>query len=71
MPREQHPTVYYHGRDKLECGQHTATLSIRGQRYAYYLTSSQADTVEFLCHRGLARRALNFAKQRAKDVAKI
>lgn len=65
------PGVYYLGQSRLESGQRTVTLSINGTRYDYYLTAPQCNTVEFLCKQGLGRRALNFAKSRAKDVVKI
>lgn len=61
-------SVYYHGRNTTD---HTITLSIRGQRYEYFLTPTQADTVEHLCKRGLGRRALNYAKSRAWNVLKV
>lgn len=68
-PREQHPTVYYHGRNTTD---HTVTLSIRGQRYEYFFNSPlPCETVEQLCRKGLARRALNYAKSRAYSVLKI
>lgn len=68
--RKPHPAVCYHGREQ-ELSVHRVTLSIRGQRYAYTLTPSQCDTVEFLCRKGLGRRALNFAKSRARNVDRI
>jgi hypothetical protein len=66
-PTNPYPLVHYHGRNDLD---HTITLSVRGQRYEYFLTPTQCDTAEFLCKRLSARKALNFAKQRASRVVK-
>lgn len=59
------PKVHFHGHF-IDCGQHTVELSINGTRYEYALSPQQADTVEFLCRKGLALKALNFAKSRAR-----
>lgn len=68
---QQYPIVYYIGRERSPEGQHIITLAVRGIRYAYVLTSPQADTTEFLCRKVSARKALNFAKSRASEVRKI
>lgn len=62
------PGVYYLGRNTTD---HTVTLSINGQRYEYYLTPTQCDTVEYLCKKVSALKALSFAKSRAASVIKI
>lgn len=62
-----YPLVHYYGRNDLD---HTVTLSVRGIRYKYFLTSTHCDTVEFLCRTTSARKALNFAKSRASRVLK-
>lgn len=63
-----YPLVHYHGRNYTD---HTITLSVRGQRYEYFLTPQQCDTTEYLCTRVSARKALNFAKSRASRVLKV
>lgn len=62
--------VYYLGRAS-EAGTHSIALSIRGQRYEYFLLPQQCETVEQLCRKGLGRRALNYAKARAYSVLKV
>lgn len=73
MPQAQakYPLVHYHGRTDHEDGQRSVTLSVRGQRYEYFLTPQQCDTTEYLCTRVSARKALNFAKSRAQRVLKV
>lgn len=65
MPPRPRPRVLYHGRTRTPDGLHAVTLSINSRRYDYHLTSSQADTVEYLCKRISALKALGFAKSRA------
>lgn len=65
------PGVYYLGRTDHEDGQRSITLSISGIRYEYYLTLPECNTVEFLCKRVSARKALNFAKSRASRIVKV
>ena len=65
------PGVYYLGRTRTPEGDHIVTLSIRSQRYDYYLTAPQADATEYLCKRVSALKALSFAKSRARMVLKI
>ena len=68
MPPRPTCNVYYHGRNTTD---HTITLSIRGQRYEYFLLPQECETVEQLGRKGLGRRALNYAKSRAYSVLKI
>ncbi len=68
MPARPRPKVHYHGRTRLESGQHVVTLSVNGSRYDYYLANHQADTVEYLCRKVSALKALSFAKSRARMV---
>lgn len=62
------PLVLYHGRNDQD---HTVILSIARQRYEYFLTPQQCETVEQLCRKGLARRALVYAKSRARATIKM
>ena len=59
------PGIYYLGRTRTEDGQHSVTLGVSGKHYTYTLTPIQCDTVEYLCKRISALRALNYAKSRA------
>jgi len=69
MPRKPTCIVDYIGRNTTD---HTITLAIRGQRYEYFFRSPlPCETVEQLCRKGLARRALVYAKRLAYSVLKI
>jgi len=68
MPRKPTCIVDYIGRNTTD---HTITLSIRGQRYEYFLTPQQCDTMEFLCRKVSARKALNFAKSHASRILRM
>lgn len=59
------PAIYFIARNDLD---HTVTLSVSGKRYEYHLQPQQVETVHQLCRKGLGRRALNYAKSRAREV---
>jgi hypothetical protein len=56
--------VYFIGHNHTD---HTVTLSVNGKRHEFWLTPSQCNTVEFLCKRASALKALNYAKQRNRS----
>lgn len=66
MPPRPRPTVLFHGRTRTSEGQHVITLSVNSRHYDYHLTLAQADTVEYLCRKVSALKALAFAKSRAR-----
>ena len=68
MPSRPRPKVYLCGRTREADGQHVITLSVNAKRYDYHLTLAQADTVEYLCKRVSALKALAYAKTRARLV---
>jgi hypothetical protein len=65
------PVVFFHGHTIHEDGRRSVTLSVDGQRWQYDLTSPQCDTVEYLCKRISARKALNYARSRSTRQVKI
>lgn len=62
------PTVLLHSRDALD---HTVVLSIDGTRWEYTLTPQQCDTIEYLCRKISARKALAFARSRSTRQVKL
>jgi hypothetical protein len=67
MPKSK-PVVLLHSRDDLD---HTVTLSVNGQRWEYFLTPQQCDTVEYLCHKISSRKALAFCRSRSIRQVKL
>lgn len=65
------PIVYYLGRANYQDGKHIVTLSIDGTRWEYTLTSQQADTVEYLCRKISARKALAYCRSRSTRQVKL
>ena len=68
MPPRPRPKVHFISRTR-EDDSHIVTLAINGTRHAYHLPSAPcADTVEFLCRKVSALKALAYAKSRARVV---
>lgn len=65
------PTIHYHGRADWQDGKHLVTLSIDGARWEYALLPQQADTVEYLCRKISARKALAFCRARSTRQVKL
>lgn len=55
-------TIHYHGRNDTD---HTAILSVNGQRYEYWLTAQAVETVEHLAKRVSLGKAFAYAKHHA------
>lgn len=61
MPRPQ-TIVHFIARNNFD---HTVTLAVNGVRWEYWLRPDQCDTVEFLCRKISARKALAYARSRS------